>query len=179
VRSGKALYVGISSYDAATTARAAALLREMGTVCLIHQPRYSMFERTPERELFGVLGREGIGCIAFSPLAQGVLTARYLEGIPADARAARDPRFLKPEQLTPEKLARVQKLDAMARARGQSLAQMALAWVLREPVVTSALIGASTPKQIEENVAVLQNLAFAAGELDAIDAILAPAASAQ
>jgi L-glyceraldehyde 3-phosphate reductase len=175
VRAGKALYAAVSNYGAEATAKAAGLLREMGTPCLIHQPRYSMFERTPERGLFEVLDREGIGCIVFSPLAQGVLTSRYLEGIPADARAARDPRFLKPEQITEDKIATVRKLDAIARSRGQSLAQMALAWVLRKPVVTSALIGASNPKQVEENVAVLEKRVFDAGELAAIDAVLSPA----
>jgi L-glyceraldehyde 3-phosphate reductase len=174
VRSGKALYAAISNYGAEATAKAAALLREMGAPCLIHQPRYSMFERTPEQGLFDVLDREGIGCIAFSPLAQGVLTSRYLEGIPKDARAARDPRFLKPEQITKDKMATVRKLDAIARARGQSLAQMALAWVLRKPVVTSALIGASSPQQVEENIAVLEKLAFDDSELVAIDAVLSP-----
>jgi L-glyceraldehyde 3-phosphate reductase len=175
VRSGKALYAGISNYDAEGTARAAALLREMGAPCLIHQPRYSMVERSPERGLFAVLEREGIGCIAFSPLAQGVLTGRCLEGILAEARAARDPRFLKPEHITKDKLAKVHKLDTIARSRGQSLAQMALAWVLRKPVVTSALIGASTPKQIEENVALIEKPGFDAAELRAIDDILTAA----
>ena len=174
VRSGKALYVGVSNYGAEATAKAAGLLREMGTACLIHQPRYSLFERTPEQGLFDVLDREGIGGIAFSPLAQGVLTSRYLEGIPNDARAARDPRFLKPEQITKDKIATVRKLEGIARSRGQSLAQMALAWVLRQPVVTSALIGASTPRQVEENVAVQEKLAFDAGELAAIEAALTP-----
>ena len=146
----------------------------MGTPCLIHQPRYSMFERTPEQGLFEVLEREGIGSIVFSPLAQGMLTNRYLDGIPKDARAGRDPRFLKPEQITKDKVATVRKLDQIAQGRGQSLAQMALAWVLRKPVVTSALIGASSPKQVEENVAVLEKLGFAEGELAAIEAVLSP-----
>jgi L-glyceraldehyde 3-phosphate reductase len=175
VRSGKALYAGISNYDPEGTARAAKLLREMGAPCLIHQPRYSMVERSPERGLFAVLEREGIGCIAFSPLAQGLLAGRYLEGIPADARAARDPRFLKPEHITRDKLAKVGKLNSIARSRGQSLAQMALAWVLRKPVVTSALIGASTPRQIEENVGLVDRATFDAAELRAIDEILAAA----
>lgn len=172
VRSGKALYVGISNYDAEATARAARLLRELGTPCLIHQPRYSLFERTPEAGLFDVLDREGIGCIAFSPLAQGLLSSRYLKGLPADARAARDPRFLTPAHLTPETLAKVHGLDALAQARGQSLAQMALAWVLRRPTVTSALIGASSVRQLEENVALLENPSFSASELEAIERIL-------
>jgi L-glyceraldehyde 3-phosphate reductase len=172
VRAGKALYAGLSNYGAEATLKAARRLRELGTPCLIHQPRYNMFERTPERGLLDVLEREGIGCIVYSPLAQGVLSSRYLEGIPADARAARDPRFLKPEQITKEKMATVRKLDAVARGRGQSLAQMALAWVLRKPVVTSALVGASDPRQIEENVAAASNLGFDARELAAIDAAL-------
>jgi L-glyceraldehyde 3-phosphate reductase len=175
VRAGKALYVGVSNYGAEATAKAAGLLREMGTPCLIHQPRYSLLERTPEQGLFAVLEREGIGCIAFSPLAQGVLTSRYLDGIPKDARAARDPRFLKPEQITGDKVAIARRLDALARSRGQSLAQMALAWVLRRPVVTSALIGASSPKQVEENAAVLEKLPFDQDELAAIDAVLSAA----
>jgi L-glyceraldehyde 3-phosphate reductase len=172
VRSGKALYAGISNYDADATARAAKLLREMGAPCLLHQPRYSMFERTPEQGLFAALEREGIGCIVFSPLAQGVLSNRYLEGIPKDARAGRDPRFLKPEQITKDKLDKVRRLDALARVRGQSLAQMALAWVLRRPVVTSALIGASSAQQIEENVALVERPAFDTAELRAIDDVL-------
>ena len=174
VRSGKALYAAISNYGPEATTKAAGLLREMGAPCLIHQPRYSMFERTPEQGLFEVLEHEGIGSIVFSPLAQGVLTNRYLDGIPKDARAGRDPRFLKPEQITKDKIATVRKLDAIAQGRGQSLAQMALAWVLRKPVVTSALIGASSPKQIEENVAIQEKVAFAAGELEAIEAVLSP-----
>jgi L-glyceraldehyde 3-phosphate reductase len=174
VRAGKALYAAISNYGPEATSRAAALLREMGTPCLIHQPRYSMFERTPEQGLLEVLEREGIGSIVFSPLAQGVLTNRYLAGIPKDARASRDPRFLKPEQITKDKIATVRKLDAIATARGQSLAQMALAWVLRKPAVTSALIGASSPRQVEENLAVVEKLAFDAGELAAIEEILSP-----
>jgi L-glyceraldehyde 3-phosphate reductase len=175
VRSGKALYAAVSNYGPEATAKAASLLREMGAPCLIHQPRYSMFERTPEQGLFDVLDREGIGCIVFSPLAQGVLTNRYLEGIPKDARASRDPRFLKPEQITKDKIATVRKLDALARSRGQSLAQMALAWVLRKPAVTSALIGASSPKQVEENVAAVEKLAFSASEIAAIEEVLSPA----
>jgi len=174
VRAGKALYAGISNYSPAQTARAAALLRELGTPCLIHQPRYNLLERGPEQGLFPVLEREGIGAIVFSPLAKGVLTNRYFAGIPADARAARDPRFLKPEHLTPELLARTRRLDALAQARGQSLAQMALAWVLRQPAVTSALIGASQPGQIEDNLGALRNLAFTREELAQIDRILAP-----
>ncbi len=169
VRSGKALYVGLSNYNPEQTAAAAQLLRELGTPCLIHQPKYHLFERAPECGLIDVLRREGIGGIAFCPLAQGLLTGRYLGGIPADARAARDPRFLKPEDITVEKLGKIRRLDALARARGQSLAQMALAWVLREPAITSALIGASKTSQIEENLGALQNLQFGPGELAEIE----------
>ncbi len=173
VRSGKALYVGISNYNAEQTVRAAKLLRDLGTPCVIHQPKYHMFERTIERELIGVLATEGIGCIPFCPLAQGLLTGRYLAGIPADARAARDPRFLKPEHITDIKMTQIRALNAIAQARGQSLAQMALAWVLRQPVVTSALIGASKPSQIEENLGALKGALFSAEELGRIDRILA------
>ena len=172
VRSGRALYAGLSNYNAEQTTRAAKLLREMGAPCLIHQPKYHLFERWIERGLTDVLRTEGIGGIAFCPLAQGLLTNRYLAGIPPDARAARDPRFLKPEHITEDKLARIRQLDAMARARGQSLAQMALAWVLRPPAITSALIGASKVGQIEENVGALQNLAFSPDELSRIDRIV-------
>lgn len=172
VRSGKALYVGLSNYDAPTTARAAKLLRDLGTPCLIHQPKYHMFERWVEKGLTRVLADEGIGGIAFCPLAQGLLTNRYLAGIPADARAARDPRFLKPEHITEEKLAKLRKLDALAKTRGQSLAQLALVWVLRQPTITSALIGASKVSQIEENVAALKNLKLSKDELAEIEGIL-------
>ncbi len=172
VKSGKALYAGISNYDAERSARAAAILRELGTPCLIHQPRYNLFDRAPERELFTVLDREGIGCIVFSPLAQGLLSSRYLDGVPPDARAARDGRFLKPEHLTPLLLARVKRLNELARERGQSLSQMALAWALRRPTVTSALVGASSVRQIQENAGVLANLTFSAEELAQIDGIL-------
>jgi L-glyceraldehyde 3-phosphate reductase len=171
VRSGKALYVGLSNYDAERTARAAELLRQLGAPCLIHQPRYNLFDRGAEGALFDVLEREGIGCIVFSPLAQGLLTNRYLRGLPADARAVRDGRFLKPEHITPAVLARVQKLDALARARGQSLSQMALAWTLRKKTVTSALVGASSVQQIRENVGLLENVAFSGQELAEIEAI--------
>ena len=147
-------------------------MREMGAPCLIHQPRYSMFDRAPEQGLFDVLVREGIGGIVFSPLAKGILTNRYFAGIPADARAARDPRFLRPEHITDAVLAKTRQLDALARARGQSLAQMALAWVLRQPAITSALIGASKVSQIEDNLGAIKNLAFRPDELTAIDSIL-------
>jgi L-glyceraldehyde 3-phosphate reductase len=173
VRSGKALYAGLSNYNAGQTVQAARLLRAAGTPCLIHQPRYHLFERTLEQGLGQVLVEEGIGGIAFCPLAQGLLTNRYLAGIPADSRVARDGRFLKPEHLSPEKLACIRELDAIARSRGQSLAQMSLAWVLRHPAVTSALIGASQVAQIEENLGALRNLNFSPEELAAIDRILA------
>jgi L-glyceraldehyde 3-phosphate reductase len=171
VRSGKALYVGISRYDPAQTAAAARILRELGTRCLIHQPRYSIFDRAIENGLLDVLGQEGIGAIAFTPLAQGMLTDRYLKGIPADSRATRE-HFLKTKDIDEGKLARIRALNELAKQRGQSLAQMALAWVLRDHRITSALIGASRVEQIEQNVAALANLAFSAGELARIDAIL-------
>ena len=173
VRSGKALYAGLSNYSAEDTTRAAKLLREMGTPCLIHQPRYSLFDRWIERGLSQVLIDEGIGGIAFTPLAQGLLTNRYLGGLPKDARAVRDPRFLKPDQITEQKLTRIRKLDALAQRRGQSLAQMALAWVLHNPAITSALIGASKVSQIEDNLGALKNLSFARDELAEIEKILA------
>lgn len=171
VRSGKALYAGLSNYDAPTTARAAKILRDLGAPCLIHQPKYHLFDRWVEKGLTRVLADEGIGGIAFCPLAQGLLTSRYLGGIPADSRAGHDPRFLKPEHITEEKLTRIRHLDALARARGQSLAQMSLAWVLRQPAMTSALIGASKVSQIEENLGALKNLKFSPDELAAIDKI--------
>jgi L-glyceraldehyde 3-phosphate reductase len=148
------------------------LLRELGTPCLIHQPKYSMFERTPERGLLDTLLKEGIGSIVFSPLAQGMLTNRYLSGIPADSRAGHDPRFLKPAHLTESKLAAIRALNTLAQQRGQSLAQMALAWVLRQPAVTTALIGASKPEQVADCVAAARNLKFTKEELDQIEKIL-------
>jgi len=174
VRSGKALYAGLSNYDPVQTAKAAAILRHLGTPCLIHQPRYNMLERTPENGLFDVLLREGIGSIVFSPLAKGMLTNRYFSGLPSDARAMRDPRFLKPDQITTELLAKTKKLDALAHDRGQTLAQMALAWVLRLPAVTTALIGASKTSQIDDNIGAVKNLTFSPSELATIDQILAP-----
>ncbi len=173
VRSGKALYVGISNYAAPEAARAIRLLRELGTPCLIHQPRYNMLDRWPEPELFPLLEREGVGAIPFSPLAKGLLTSRYFAGIPADSRAGHDPRFLKPADVTAVVLARTRKLDALAKARGQTLAQMALAWVLRKAPVTSALIGASRPSQVDDCVGTASNLAFTDAEITEIDGILA------
>ena len=172
VKSGKALYAGISNYNPETTARAAALLREMGTPLLIHQPKYNMFERTAEQGLFDVLEREGVGCIPFSPLAQGLLTGRYLGGIPEDARAAKDHGFLKPEGVKPEVIAKVRALGEIAEARGQSIAQLALVWVLRDARVTTALIGASKISQLEECVAAAENTIFDPVELEKIEEIL-------
>lgn len=172
VRSGKALYAGISSYDPAQTEAAAAALRRMGTPCLIHQPNYSMFERTPERGLFDVLQKEGIGSIAFCPLAQGLLTDRYLKGIPVDSRAGKPNTYLKKDDVKESDLVKIRALSEIAKSRRQSVAQLALAWVLRDPRVTSALIGASRVQQIEQNVAALDNLQFASGELQRIEEIL-------
>ena len=163
VRSGKALYAGISNYDPAQTKSAIEILRKLGTPCLIHQVQYSMFNRTPEQGLFDVLNQEQVGCIAFSPLAQGLLTDRYLKGLPADSRAARSV-FLKPEQITPQVLEKIRSLEEIAKQRGQTLAQMAVAWALRNPVMTSVIIGASRLKELEQNVRALKNLAFSTGE---------------
>jgi L-glyceraldehyde 3-phosphate reductase len=173
VRSGKALYAGLSNYNAQQTATAARILRELGTPCLIHQPRYNMLDRWIEDDLTKVLAAEGIGCIPFCPLAQGLLTDRYLAGIPSDARAAKAHGFLKADQIKPELVAKISKLNALAQARGQKLAQMALSWVLRDPVVTTALIGASKISQLEDNLAAVQKLSFTDDELAAIDRILA------
>ncbi len=176
VRSGKALYVGISNYYDPEQARTAIrTLREMGTPMLIHQPRYSMMSRDPENGLFDVLREEGVGCIAFAPLSSGILTNKYLNGIPADSRAGHDPRYLKPSSITEEKLAVVRKLNDLAKRRGQSLAQVALLWVLRDPVVTTALIGASRPEQVEENVRALDNPVLSSDELAEIERILSNA----
>jgi L-glyceraldehyde 3-phosphate reductase len=171
VRSGKALYAGISSYNAAQTAAAVKILRELGTPCLIHQPRYSIFDRWVEGGLLDVLGKEGIGAIAFTPLAQGLLTDRYLQGVPAGSRASKAV-FLKTSDITEGRLKQIRALNKLAAARGQSLAQMSLAWVLRDGRMTSALIGASRVEQIEQNVAAIANLAFTGEELAGIDAIL-------
>jgi len=173
VRSGKALYVGISSYTAEQTREAASVLRSLGTRCLIHQPRYSMFDRWIEESLLGVLHEEGIGCIVFSPLAQGLLTDKYLNGIPADSRAAKPHGFLRAEQITEDKIIKVRGLQQMAEARGQKLSQMALAWVLRHPEVTSALIGASGPGHIDDAIGALENVSFSSEELQSIEKILA------
>lgn len=172
VRQGKALYAALSNYPADLAAEAIAILRDLGTPCLIHQPRYSMFERTPEQGLIQTLGDAGVGCIAFSPLAGGVLTDRYLQGIPEDSRAASGSKFLNENQLTDEKMEKVRKLNAIAQQREQKLAQMALAWVLRDERVTSVLIGASKTAQIDDAVAMLARRQFSDGELAAIDAAL-------
>ena len=173
VRSGRALYVGISSYSADDTRRAAEILDGLGTPCLIHQPRYSMFDRWIEKGgLLDVLEKRGIGCIAFSPLAQGLLTNRYLRDIPPDSRAGKPHGFLRPNEITPARRAQIVALDEIAAARGQSLAQLAITWVLRDPRMTSALIGASRVSQLEENLAVLSAPALTKDELRRIDAVL-------
>ncbi|MDO7908135.1 L-glyceraldehyde 3-phosphate reductase [Paenibacillus sp. JX-17] len=172
VRSGKALYVGVSNYTAEKTAEAVRILKDLGTPMLIHQPRYSMLDRWIENGLQDVLEENGIGSIAFCPLEQGMLTNKYLNGVPEDSRAASASVFLNENNITPEALRKIRALNQMAAARGQSLAQFALAWVLRGGRVTSALIGASRPSQIEENVAALNNLEFSSEELERIESIL-------
>ena len=172
VRSGKALYAGISSYPADLTRQAAKILRSLGTPCLIHQPKYSMFERWVESGLLGVLREEGVGCIAFSPLAQGMLTDKYLHGIPAGSRASKPHGFLRPEQITPEKLEKVRRLNEIALRRRQTLAQLSLTWVLRNPEVTSVLIGASKVSQVEDAVGMLKHSPLAEEELREIEQIL-------
>jgi L-glyceraldehyde 3-phosphate reductase len=168
LRQGKALYAGISSYSAERTAEAAGILRELGTPLLIHQPSYSMLNRWIERGLLDVLGDEGVGCIVFSPLAQGMLTDRYLDGIPPDSRASRD-GSLSRDMLSDQALEKIRALDALAKGRGQTLAQMALAWTLRDPRVTSTLVGASSVAQLEANVGALDRRDFSADELAEID----------
>jgi L-glyceraldehyde 3-phosphate reductase len=176
VRQGKALYVGISNYKPEEAKKAIGVLRGMGIHCLIHQPRYNIFDRWIENGLQDVLSDEGVGSIAYSPLAQGMLTGKYLNGIPADSRAAKPGTFLKREQVTEEVLKKVRALNEIAHSRGQTLAQMAVAWILREGRVTSVLIGASRPSQIDENVRALNNLEFSPEELAKIDAISGRAA---
>jgi L-glyceraldehyde 3-phosphate reductase len=168
VRQGKALYVGISSYSGQRTAEAVEILRDLGTPLLIHQPSYSLLNRWIETDLLDVLGREGVGAIVFSPLGQGMLTDRYLDGIPEDSRAARD-GSLSREMLSDENLARIRALNEIAAGRGQSLAQLALAWTLRDPRITSTLIGASSVAQLEDNVGALERLDFSDDELAEID----------
>jgi L-glyceraldehyde 3-phosphate reductase len=172
VRSGKALYAGISSYTPEQTRTSARILHELGTPCLIHQASYSMFNRWIEKALLAVLDDEGIGCIAFSPLAQGLLTNKYLSGIPDDSRVAKPHGFLRREHLTEEKLAKVGKLNEIAASRGQSLAQMAIAWVLRHKAMTSAVIGANRVSQVEDCVAALNKLEFVDDELRRIEKVL-------
>ena len=172
VRSGRALYAGISNYDAEHTRLAVQILSGLGTPCLIHQPAYSMLRRDVEDGVLTVLEDTGIGCIAFSPLFQGILTDKYLQGIPEQSRAADPHGTLTSGRITPELLSKIQKLNEIARGRGQSLAQMALAWVLRQPVICSALIGASRPAHLAENVKALDNLSFSEVELQSIDAAL-------
>ncbi|MFO7824548.1 MAG: L-glyceraldehyde 3-phosphate reductase [Cyclobacterium sp.] len=172
VRQGKALYVGISQYNAADTAKASQLLKEMGTPCLIHQPRYSMMDRWVEDGLLDTLESEGIGAIAFSPLEQGVLTNKYLKGFPEDSRAVRDGRYLDTEKITPELLAKVEKLNEIARERGQSLAQMAIAWLLKDKRITSVLVGVSRASQLKDNADSLNKLEFSNAELGEIEKII-------
>lgn len=172
VRSGKALYAGISNYSASQTKAAAIILNELGTPCLIHQPKYSMLVREPEEELLDTLEDEGIGCIAFSPLAQGLLTDKYLKGIPEDSRAALSHGFLQKQSITPDLLNKTSSLQSLATGRKQSLAQMALAWLLKDTRVTSVLIGASSVKQLADNLGALDNTEFDNEELNKIDEIL-------
>lgn len=172
VRSGKALYVGISQYQPDEAKKAAQILRDLGTPLLIHQPKYNMFDRWIEDGLLDVLGKEGVGCIVFSPLAQGLLTNRYLNGIPSDSRAGNDRRFLSKDEITENRLKIIMGLNNMAQERNQTLAQMAIAWTLRNPVVTSSLIGASKVSQIEDIRGALNNLTFSNEELNKIDNLL-------
>ena len=172
VRQGKTLYVGISQYSAEDTAKAYDILKSLGTPLLIHQPRYSMLDRWPENGLLEVLGEKGIGSIAFSPLEQGMLTDKYLKGIPAESRAAKDGRYLNPGQLAPEKLEIIRRLNAVALDRGQTLAQMAIAWLLKDPRITSVLIGVSQPMQLDDNVEAVKGTNFSAEEISLIKTIL-------
>ncbi len=173
VRSGRALYVGVSSYSPEQTKEAARILKELGTPCLIHQPYYNMFGRWIEDGLMDVLDEEGIGCIAFSPLAQGLLTNKYLNGIPEGSRATKPHGFLKPEDVTAEKVEKVRALNELAQARGQTMAQLAIAWILRLKGMTSVLIGASKVSHVEDAVGALENTDFSEEELAKIEAILA------
>ncbi|MBW8687537.1 L-glyceraldehyde 3-phosphate reductase [Chitinophaga rhizophila] len=172
VRQGKALYVGLSNYTAEQTAAALEVLKSLGTPCLIHQPKYSMFERWVENGLLDVLEANGVGCIPFSPLAQGLLTDRYLKGIPEGSRASKPSGFLKADQITPEKLDQIQRLNAIALKRGQTLAQMALAWLLKDQRITTVLIGASSVEQLDNNLGALNKVQFDTTELAEIEAIL-------
>ncbi|ATP56562.1 L-glyceraldehyde 3-phosphate reductase [Pedobacter ginsengisoli] len=172
VRQGKALYVGISNYKPEEAARAIQILKELGTPCIIHQPKYSMYERWIEDGLLDLLGNEGVGCIPFSPLAQGLLTDKYLKGIPEDSRAAKSHGFLQRDQITEEKLNQLNKLNAIAQERGQKLAHMALSWILRDPRITSVLVGASRPEQLADSLKCLENTSFTEDELNRINLIL-------
>lgn len=172
VKSGKALYAGISNYQAPEAKKAIEILKNLGTPCLIHQPKYSMFERWVENGLLDVLGESGVGCIPFSPLAQGLLTDRYLKGIPKDSRAAKAHGFLQTNEITPEKLDKITKLNAIASRRNQSLSQMALSWLLKDKRITSVLIGVSSVEQLDNNLAALNNLDYSSDELKEIETIL-------
>jgi len=172
VRQGKALYAGISNYNAEQTTKAIAILKELGTPCLIHQPKYSMFVRDSENGLLDVLEDQGVGCIPFSPLAQGLLTDKYLNGIPEDSRVATSGVFLNENHITPQRIEQISKLNNLAKQRGQKLAHMALAWLLRDSRVTSVLIGSSKPEQITDSLEALKNTAFTDDELQIINAIL-------
>jgi L-glyceraldehyde 3-phosphate reductase len=172
VRQGKALYVGISNYNAEEADAAISILKQLGTPCLIHQPKYSMFVRDAEQGLLDVLEKDGVGCIPFSPLAQGLLTNKYLHGIPQDSRAAKSTGFLQESQVTDEVIGKIKKLNSLAEQRGQTLAQMALAWLLKDNRVTSVLIGASKPEQLADSLKSLDNINFSADELEKIEAIL-------
>ena len=172
VRQGKALYAGISNYNAQEAQAAITLLKEMGTPCLIHQPKYSMFVRNPEDGLMDVLGNNGVGCIPFSPLAQGLLTDKYLNGIPVDSRVATSGQFLNESHITPDKIEKIKKLNEIALQRGQKLAHMALSWLLKDNRVTSVLIGASKPEQVTDSLQSLNNIYFSSDELATIEGIL-------
>ena len=172
VRQGKALYVGISNYETVEAAKAIRILKDLGTPCLIHQPKYSMFVRWVEESLLDLLEKEGVGCIPFSPLAQGLLTNKYLKGIPADSRAAKSHGFLQESEVTQERVSQIQQLNKVAEERGQTLAQMALAWLLKDDRVTSVLIGASRPEQLADSLKCLQNKDFSQEELDRIEQVL-------
>jgi L-glyceraldehyde 3-phosphate reductase len=172
VRQGKALYAGISNYPAEEARKAITILRQLGTPCLIHQPKYSMFVRWVEQGLLDVLEDEGVGCIPFSPLAQGLLTNKYLNGIPPGSRASKEHGFLKEEEVTPVRVKQIQQLNEIAIQRSQSLAQMALAWLLKDQRVTSVLIGASSPAQLADSLQCLKSKAFSSDELEAIEKIL-------
>jgi len=172
VRQGKALYVGISNYAPQEAARAFKILKDLGTPCLIHQPKYSMFERWVENGLLDLLDKEGVGCIPFSPLAQGLLTNKYLHGIPENSRAAKVSGFLQREQVTEQRVKQAAQLNTIAEQRGQSLAQMALSWLLKDKRITSVLVGASSSEQLLDSLKCLNNLQFSESELDEIDEIL-------